>query len=419
MGPSESTETLALKLHRTIDRMGFRALRHRDFRLLWIGAMLSFTGTWIQNIAQQWLVFELTGDEAMLGLVAFCASAPVALFGPVAGILADKFDKRIVLAVSQSVFALGALFLALATQYGFIIYPYILVVATINGLSSCVEMPTRQATVSRVVPAEDLSSAIPLQAMTFNLARIIGPGIGGMLLAVAGVAFCYFLNAFSYIFLIGAVLALRANLKPQPGPPQPVRDLLVEGMRFTFRDPRLRTLFIMEAIVSTFGLAYLSLMAAIAKDMLHLDQRGLGFAMSLIGVGAISGLLFVASRGKNYRGTVIRVAMTVLGIGLIAFGSIPNRTLVLPLLAVLGMCSIMQLNSTNALFQLISPEPLRGRVLAMHVWALSGLGPFGTLFLGWLARETSLPFVLQVGGACVFLGALWGWTQKRAFADLP
>ena len=216
------------------------------------------------------------------------------------------------------------------------------------------------------------------------------------------------------------MLLIRANLDPTPDSGQPIKDLILEGMRFTFRDMRLRTLFIMECAVSTFGLAYLALMAAIAKDMLHLDKQGLGYALSSIGVGAILSLLFLSTRGTGHlRGLVIRIGMTVFGLALVALGFARSGLVAFPLFGILGMCAIMQFNSTNALFQMIAPDRLRGRVIAMHIWALSGLGPFGTLFFGWLASRTSLPLVLHIGGVLVLAFAIWGWTQKKAFVDLP
>lgn len=397
-----------------------RALRHRDFRILWIGALLSFTGSWIQNTGQQALVYELTRDASKLGLVFFCGSAPVAILGPIAGVLVDMADKRKLLIFAQSVFALGALFLAAAIQFGFIQYGFILAVATIVGITGCMEMPARQSIVSRVVPPEDLPSAVPLQAMTFNLARVVGPAIGGILVVAFGPQFCYTINGMSYVGLIGAALMIRTDLSPTPGEPQPIRELLKEGVRFTFRDHRLRTLFIMESIVSTFGIFYIAIMAAIAKEMLKVDERGLGTALSFIGFGAIAGLLFVANQGsKATRRWIVRIAMLVFGIGLIGLSFATSKWVAFPLLAVLGAASIMQFNTTNTLFQMIAPDHLRGRVIAMHVWALSGLGPFGTLFFAWLAERISIPVALLSGGICVLLGAIWGLSQKHAFADMP
>ncbi|MCB8932744.1 MAG: MFS transporter [Fimbriimonadaceae bacterium] len=402
-----------------------RVFRHRDFRLLWSGSFFSFTGSWVQNIAQGWLVYEITHDEAKLAFVTFCAMAPVSLFGPFAGALSDTFNKRKVLVFTQSVFGLCALFLMVASwptpghPLGFVQYWHVLVVSLIVGCMACLEMPTRQSVISRVVPSEELPMAVPFNAMTFNFARVVGPAIGGILLAAYGPRSCYGVNAVSYLALIFAALAIRADLGAGTREPQPIKDLLFEGMLYTFRDLRLRTLFVMESIVSMFGLFYISLMPAIAKDMLGLDEKGLGLAMTFIGIGAFLGLvLMVMTSHRPVKAFVVRASMILIGVGLSLLAFARTGPAAYPILALIGAAAIMQFNTTNTLFQLLSPDRLRGRVLAMHIWALSGLGPFGVLFFGWLAHGTSLQLALHVGGACVLAGGLWGWAFRRGLAGV-
>lgn len=391
-----------------------RAFRHRDFRLLWFGAFLSFSGSWIQTTAQGWLVYQLTGDPTMLGLVVFCNQIPVSLIGPFAGALADVMNRRVVLVCCLLTFSLGSSFLAAAIHYGFIEYWHIILVATIGGIAGAVEMPTRQSIVSRVVPVEDLASAIPLNALTFNIPRVLGPAVGMYIYALFGPQLCYLINAVSFFCLIFAVLAIRADLRATSREPQPIIDLVMEGVRYTFLNPRLKRLFILEAIVSTFGLFYLALMPAIGKDLLGLQEREFGLAMASVGVGTISSLLIVAHiSDKPIKGLIVRVAMTVFGISLALLGAIESEWAAYPLLAVMGFCAVAQFNTTNTLFQLLSPDRLRGRVLAMHVWALSGLSPLGTIGFAWLASQAGLRYALLVGGVCVLLGAVWAWSQKR------
>lgn len=400
-----------------------RAFRHRDFRLMWTGAFLSFTGSFIQNIAQGWLVYEITGDEAKLALVTFCGMAPVAVLGPFAGTLADTLDKRRVLTLSTLSFACGALFLSYATWQGFVQYWHILAVALLFGTVGAIEMPVRHSILSRVVPAEDLAAAVPLNAMTFNTARLIGPAIGGVLLAAFGPQVCYAINGASYLFIILAVLFVRTDLSAHEQPKQPISDLLLDGMRYTFRDMRLRTLFVMELVVSSFGLVYIALLPALAKDMLKLDKQGLGYAMATVGVGAVSGLLLMGGLSdRPVKSIMVRSAMLTIGLALIALAFSRTPWLSFPLLALIGGCVIVQFNTTNTLFQLLSPDRLRGRVLAMHIWAISGLGPFGMLVLGWLAGATrarsawplhGIPLALSVGGTLVVAGALWSIKNKH------
>lgn len=391
-----------------------RVFRHRDFRLLWGGAFLSFVGSWIQNIAQGWLVFELTHDAAKLAFVTFCSMMPTSLFGPFAGVLTDMLNRRVVLVITQAIFGAGALFLAAASFYGFIQYWHIVVVALVSGFASTVEIPTRQSLVSQVVPPEDLAAAVPLNAMTFNLARVLGPSIGAILLTLFGAATCYLANGLSYLALIVAVLVIRADLSAAKRVAEPISDLLLAGVRYTLRDRRLRTLFLMEVGVSTFGLFYLPLMPAVAKSMLGLDKTGLGLAMTFVGIGAMLGLVsLMALADKPVKTRLVGFSMAALGASLMLLSFVRSPAAAFPLLAVAGMAGVVQFNCTNTLFQLLSPPELRGRVLAMHVWALSGLNPFGTLFFGWFAKVVSMSAAMQLGGGLVLAGATVGWLKRK------
>jgi MFS family permease len=392
------------------------------------------------------LVYELTGDEAKLALVTFCGMAPTAVLGPFAGTLADTFNKRNILIATQACMSAGALFLAAASYFGFIAYWHILGVALMFGIVGCFEMPTRQSILGKVVPPEEISAAVPLNALTFNVARIVGPGIGAILYIAVGPQLCYGINGISYLGLILAATLIRADLRPVAREAQPVLDLLLEGMRYTFKDLRLRTLFVMEAIVSAFGIAYLALMPAFARQLVEL-RHGAGFAalpelqvraetsglvggaMTSVGVGAIMGLLLSTSLAhKPGKAKMIMLSMTSLALGLMLIPFARTPWVAFPLFAVLGGSSIIQFNTTNSLFQLLSPERLRGRVIAMHVWALAGLGPFGMLLFGYIARESKgdphspfqgVPLVMLLGGLCVGAGLLWSYRNRKNLEGVP
>lgn len=417
-----------------------RAFRHRDFRLLWIGAFVSFTGSWIQNTGERWLVQELTHNTFLLTTIFFCGSAPVAVLGPFAGTLADEFDKKFVLNIAQILFALGALALAVLCFFRIEQFWELAAIALLFGIVGAFEGPTRQSVVSRVVPPEDLARAVPLNAMTFNVARLIGPAIAMAVLEVfdhiwdfhIGAGVCYALNGISYIALIFAVLAIKSNLKPTEGGLLPVGDLIVEGMIYTWRDVRFRTLFLMEVIASACGMFYIAAMPSFTTEIMHLDERGLGLAYTLVGLGAILGLLLMVTwADRPIKARMVRYGMYLMGIGIFLLGFVRSPFLVYPLLPVIGASVMVQFNTTNTIFQLLSPDRLRGRVLAMHQWAVGGLGPFGTLLFGWFAQTTKrpqnftvlqmhihmpiggLPLTLNIGGACILLGALWGsWRIK-------
>lgn len=423
-----------------------RVFRYRDFRLLWIGAFFSFTGSWIQNVAQGMLVYEMTGDEAKLAFVTFCSMAPVMVLGPFAGTLADSFNKRTILITTQAIMGAAALSLAAAAYYQVITYGHILTVAVLFGVVGCFEMPTRQSIISKVVPPEEISAAVPLNALTFNAARIIGPGIGAILYTKVGPQLCYAINGFSYLGLIAAAVAIRADLRPIAREAQPILDLLLEGMRYTFRDARLRMLFIMEAIVSAFGIAYLALMPAFARQLVEAQHGAaistlsvlqvreetsklVGGAMTSVGVGAICGLLLSTWLAHlPGKAKLIQVSMATLAVGLLLIPFARTPLFAFPLFAVLGGSAIIQFNTTNSLFQILSPERLRGRVIAMHVWALAGLGPFGMLLFGWIARESKgdpaspfqgVPLVMMLGGICVALGVLWSYKNRKNLEGVP
>jgi MFS family permease len=398
-----------------------RVLQYRDFRILWIGAFVSFTGGQISNLAQGYFVFRLTGDEAKLALVPFVWSMPVFVFGLVAGSFADRFDKRRVLVLSQLLFGVNSLYMAAATYFGFIQYWHIIAIALVNGLIACVEMPTRQSVVSRVVPIEDLAAAVPVNAMTFNVARIVGPGIGGMILNAVGVFGCYLVDGISYLALIGSLRSIQANLSGPKRPETSIKDLVVEGALYAIRDIRLRTLWLFELATAMFGLSYAAMMPAYATDILARGNISaapgmLTLAGISIGIGAFLGLLVVTQLANSRRkGWMVRIAMAMIAAGLLGLSQTQSPWLAFPFLAMAGAGGIMQLNTTNALFQTLAPERLHGRVLAMHIWALNGLSPFGVLMFGNIARATKGDHSLPGHGGVQFAFALGGALMAVVF----
>lgn len=391
-----------------------RVFRHRDFTILWLGALISFFGGNIQSLAQGWFVYDITGDKSKLALVTFLSFLPVTFLGPIAGAIADTVNKRTALIWCQALLGVYALFLAVMTHFGWVTYGHILVVALLGGFVQAVEMPTRQSIVGRVVPPEDLPQAVPMQAMTFNLARIAGPALGGLLLSWFGVAFCYLVNGITYLGLIASAVSIKTNLKAEAREPQPVWDIVTEGALYTWRNRGLRVLFLLEVSVAMLALQYALLMPALAKDIWGLNERGLGFVSMLIGVGAVLGLISVAHISSLHRRVnAIRIAITLMGLSLLVMGTSRVVWLSYAAVFVAGLCTLVQFNTTNTLFQLLSPPKLRGRVLAMHMWALSGLGPVGALGFGILAERTSMMLSLSIAGVLTLLCGVWGWTQTK------
>lgn len=390
-----------------------RVFRHRDFRLLWLGAFLSFVGSWVQNVGQGVLVYEMTGSKERLALISFFAMVPVTLFGPFAGSYVDKMNKRALLVWSQILLALTAFAVVLLTWTGKIRVEHLFIIAFINGVISCFEMPVRQATISAVVPKEDLPLAIPFQGLTFNMARVFGPALAALLLARFHVEMCYLVNGISFVALIFAALAIRADLSAKADRTSPMFDLIMEGLRYTWRDKRLRFLFLLETGFSFFSLFYLVQMPAIAKDMLHLGKEGVGTVTTAVGVGAILALAITAKTSdKGVKGKLIRASITSAAVGLALLSVSNSLWFALPVLVLLGTSNVIIFNTCNSLFQIIAPERLRGRVISMHIWALSGIGPIGIYPFGWLAEHYGLPLSLQISAAFTVVLAIFGWASR-------
>ncbi len=391
-----------------------RVFRHRDFRLLWGGAFLSFSGSWVQTIAQQFLVYEMTKSYALLSYVAAASMLPTTLLGPFLGSVTDMFDRRKLLVGCQAIFSLCALYLAAATYFEFIQYWHILVVAAITGTTGVIEIPARQSIISRVVPPEDFANAIPINALTFNIARPLGSAIGGVLLRSVGVSACYMVNGLTFFALIFAGLAIRADLSATAREPQPIWDLVSEGFLYTFREAKLRALLIAEGMVSIFGLFYMTQTAAIASDMLG-RPKDLDQLLISQGLGSIVALFFVLSMSHlRVKGLLVRVAVTTIGLLLLALGFAQSFWLALPIYFLLGICTVTIFNTVNTLFQTLAPDRLRGRVISMHNWALGGLGFIGAISLGAFASKYTLPLAIQVGAVVVLMTAGYLWITRRS-----
>lgn len=391
-----------------------RAMRHRDFRWLWLGAFFSFTGSQIQNVAQQDLIIKSTGSPFMLSMVSFSIMLPVSLFGPFLGVVADMYDKRKVLIACMLVSAIGPIVLGTTMSVKSHAYWMFLLVGFVAGFVQCVEVPTRQSVVRAVVDESDLAAAIPAQASTFNLAKILGPAVAGPLVLRFGPASCFWLNGISFFALAFAAFVIKADLRPVERRVEPVRDLVAEGFLYTLRSPDLRTLFLMESATSVFGAFYLAQMSAIVYQQLKSNEAGLATAFAIGGVGALLGLFTTASlSAKPFKPTLIRVSMSVMAVSTFLLGLTRSTLPAFALLLVMGVCMIMQFNTTNTLFQLIAPPALRGRVISMHMWAISGVAPLGVLLFGQVSEVWGTHVSLMTGGACLVAVAAWGWRASR------
>jgi MFS family permease len=383
-------------------------LHHRNFQLFFGGQMISLIGTWMQSIAQAWLVYRLTGSAVLLGSISFCSQFPVFLVAPFGGAVADRHNRqRIVIATQISSMVLAAI-LATLTLTGRVQVWHIFVLAGCLGVVNAFDMPARQSFIVDMVGREDLMNAIALNSSMFNGARIIGPAIAGILVAGVGEGWCFLLNAISYVAVIAGLLLMRVVSRPIAGraeasPLQHIR----EGFLWVKRTRPIRSLLLLLGLVSLVGMPYAVLMPIFADRILHGGARGLGLLMGATGIGALSAALVLATR-KGLKGLGRWVAMSSAGFGLsmIFFSQSRWFWVSFALLIPLGFSMMLQSASSNTLIQAMVPDRLRGRVMSVYTMMFMGMAPLGALSAGVLAHHLGAPFTLALGG----LGCLAGST---------
>lgn len=395
-----------------------RVLAIRDFRVLWLGALMSFLGGQVQMVAQGWWIYEQTGSRQSLAMVALAFTLPIMFLAPVAGVVTDLFDRKRLLIACQSTLCLTTATVAGLYLFGRLEFIHVLIASLIGGIVQTVEAPTRQSIVRYLVGEENLAAAIPAQAMTFNLARAAGPAIGGVVLAVFGVFWCFAINSVSFFGLVISALLIRTNLTITRNETGTWRQLITEGIGYAFRTPSLRTLLLMESATAAFATFYASLMPAIAKDRLGLDEKGLGLAQACIGVGALIAILFLSAVSfRPIKGMMTRVSMLVTGLAIFGLSQATSPVVAFPLLMIIGGSVIIQFNSTNTLFQLLSPPGMQGRLIAMHLWALAGSTPLGLWIFGSLAQNWSLSGSLALAGGILTAAAIVAWFFGAAIPE--
>ncbi len=407
----------------------FRALRHRNFRLFWYGQLVSLSGTWMQQVAQQWLVYRLTDSPTRLGIVAAAGTLPVLLLSLWAGVLVDRVPKRTVIVVTQIVAMLLAFTLAALVWLDLIQFWHIVVLATLLGVVNAVDMPARQAFVPEMVGKEDLANAIALNSSVFNAARVVGPAVAGLLVAALGEATAFALNGASYIAVIAGLMLMRLPAwEPRVSHRTPLLDIR-DGLRYVLRDPLKRALIGFLIVHTIFGTLHITLMPVFAREVFVVEgirglQNGetrLGLLMAGFGLGALAGALGIAALGDRTRaGARITTGLFVYPIAFILFSLAPSFWLALPLLAVGGWSMITLLATTNALLQSTTPDALRGRVMSLYTLALVGLMPFGHLLAGFLADFfNSAPLAVRSAQVIVLLPAfvVWFWAPQVRQAE--
>lgn len=392
----------------------FRALRHRNFRLFFGGQIISLVGTWMQNVAQAWLIYRLTGSSVLLGVLGFVGQIPIFLLSPLAGLAADRWPRRRVVIATQTVSMLLAFSLAALTLSGHIgpervkeSSLEIIGLATLLGIVNAFDVPARQSFLIEMVGREDLLNAIALNSSMFNGARVAGPAIAGALVAIVGEGWCFLLNGLSYLAVIAGLFMMRIeNLKPVHDGAAPLEKLR-EGFRFAMQTKPIRALLILVAVVSFMALPFSVLMPIFAVKILHGGASAYGWLMGAVGFGAMFGALVLAMRQElRGLGNVVAFAATGLGFSLVLFSASHWFMLSFVILLFSGFAMMMQFTATNTLIQAMVPDQLRGRVMSMYAMMFLGMTPIGSLFAGLLADHIGAPVTVAIGGLVSCLGGL-------------
>jgi MFS family permease len=382
-----------------------RALKHRNFQLFFSGQLISLVGTWMQNVAQAWLVYKLTGSSLLLGSVGFASQFPVFLAAPLGGIVADRYHRQRVVIGTQTVSMILALILAAFTLANRITVTDIFILAVLLGLVNAFDIPGRQAFLVEMVGKEDLINAIALNSSMFNGARIIGPAIAGILVAKIGEGWCFFANGVSYVAVIIGLFMMRVKRRPEVPAGSPLEHIL-EGFRFVRSTAPIRALLLLLGLVSLVAMPYTVLMPIFADRILHGGARGLGILMGATGVGALLGALTLATRtGVHGLGRWVTVSCAGFAVSLVAFALSKNFWLSTALLLPVGFCMMLQMSSSNTLIQAMVPDHLRGRVMAVYSMMFMGMAPFGALFGGALADRLGAPISVIIGAVAALGGA--------------
>ena len=386
--------------------------RHRNYRLFFSGQLVSLMGTWITTVAQGWLVYSLTHSPLLLGVVSFASQVPVFFLSSFGGMVSDRVDRRKMLIVTQALSMVESAALAILTLTGEIRVWQIVALALFQGLVNAFDVPTRQAMTVEMVGREDLRNAISLNSMMFNLARVIGPPVGGLLVAIAGEGVCFALDAFSYGAVLVSLTLMQFAARPQRKTEHPLRELKA-GFVYVWRVREIRVSLMLIAVCSAFGASYIPLLPAFARDVLHEDSQGLGLLYGAIGFGALMGAYALSHVGDRYLSRAPLVAAFAFGIALICFSQSHWLPLSLFLLLPVSFSLMLLGGATNTIVQTVARDDMRGRAVSFYAMAFLGMMPWGSLVLGWLAERMSTSLAVTLGGAICVFGAGLAYLDRR------
>ncbi|PIP68464.1 MAG: MFS transporter [Candidatus Omnitrophica bacterium CG22_combo_CG10-13_8_21_14_all_43_16] len=397
--------------------MVFRTLKYRNFRIFFLGQSVSLVGTWMQYVAMSWLVYRMTGSAFMLGVVGFASQFPTFILSPFTGVLADRHNRHKILLFTQVLALLQALILAILTITGLIQVWHIIVMGVFLGCVNSLDIPVRQSFILQMIEEkENLGNAIALNSMMFNVARLIGPSIAGVLIAIAGEGVCFLVNAISYVAVIVSLVAMDEGIKIRKDKKEDYNIFkeLKEGFNYAFGSQPIRAILLLLGIISLMGMSYAVLMPVFAKDVLGGGPHTLGFLMAAVGLGALAGTVYLASGKKAIVfGNTLPVSAGIFGIGITAFSFSHNMWISLFLLFIAGFGIMVQMASSNTILQTIVDDDKRGRVMSFYTMAFMGMAPLGSLLAGAMATKFGVASTLVISGICCIIAAVIFAMKRR------
>lgn len=386
----------------------FSALTYRNFRLFWLGQIISLSGTWMHSAAQGWLVFKLTNSPFYLGLVGSAMTMPILLFTMAGGVAADRFFKRDIILTAQTILMFLTLALAIMVSTGIVTVWHVLVISFLIGTANSFEIPARQSFFVEIVGRENLMNAIALNSAAFHGARMVGPTIAGIIMSFFGLAACFYLNALSFLATITGLLRMR--FRPDEiitSPGSGIRKEFTEGLKYIFDDPKVYTLILSSGIISFFGFPYATFLPVYARDILKTGAAGLGILMGFAGAGAFTGAVVLAVRGDfSNKGILLAASSITFSIALLVFSLSTITWLSYLMIFFIGFGAINQVATANSLLQLLVPDRLRGRVMSSFTTVFLGMTTIGNLSLGSLAHYIGTQYSLLTGASLCLFGSL-------------
>ncbi|WP_051551889.1 MFS transporter [Nocardioides sp. URHA0020] len=387
----------------------FRALRNPNYRLYLAGSVVSNTGTWMQRVAQDWLVLHLPGNSGTeLGITTGLQFLPILLLSPYAGVIADRFPKRRLLQVTQATMALASLVLGVIAVLGVAQTWHVYLIAFLFGIGAAFDGPARQAFVSEMVGQDDLTNAVGLNSAAFNAARILGPGVAGLMIAALGggataTGWVILINAASYAAVIWQLQRMNLSLLHTPELRGRTPGALVEGVRYVRSQPKLVLILIMVFFAGTFGMNFQITSALMATEVFHQGATEYGVLGSVMAVGSLTGAL-MAARRVRVRLRLLVIAAVCFGLAEIVAGLLPTYVAFVLFCPVIGFCTLTLLNSANATIQLETPAAIRGRVMALYMTIVMGGTPIGSPIIGWIGQHLGARYTLVIGGVLTLVG---------------